>query len=91
MDSFTSRWEQIDWDDTALSINAKTARDVERALSADRLSRQDFMALISPAALPYIEPLAQRAQVLTRQRFGNVVGMYLPLYLSNLCSNDCTY
>ena len=91
MDSFKSCWEQIDWDDTALSINAKTAQDVERALGADRLSRQDFMALISPAALPYIETLAQRAQVLTRQRFGNVVGLYLPLYLSNLCSNDCTY
>ncbi|WP_376766104.1 2-iminoacetate synthase ThiH [Acerihabitans arboris] len=91
MDSFLNQWQRIDWDDTGLRIHANTARDVERALNAAQLTRQDFMALLSPAALPYLEPLAQRAQRLTRQRFGNVVGFYLPLYLSNLCANDCTY
>lgn len=91
MDTFTTHWSRVDWDDAGLRINTKTARDVERALNTDRLTREDFMALISPAALPYIEPLAQRAQQLTRQRFGNVINFYLPLYLSNLCSNDCTY
>ena len=49
------------------------------------------MALLSPAAADYLEPLAQRAQRLTRQRFGNTVSFYVPLYLSNLCANDCTY
>lgn len=91
MDTFLDHWRQLNWHDIALQINAKTAQDVERALSADRLTRQDFLALLSPAALPYLEPLAQRAQQLTRQRFGNVVNFYLPLYLSNLCSNDCSY
>lgn len=43
------------------------------------------------AAAAYLEPLAQRAQQLTRQRFGHVVSFYVPLYLSNLCANDCTY
>ncbi|AWQ46033.1 thiazole biosynthesis protein ThiH [Klebsiella oxytoca] len=90
-DDFSSRWQQLDWDDITLRINGKTARDVERALNADKLTRDDFMALISPAAAPYLEPLAQRAQQLTRQRFGNVVSFYVPLYLSNLCANDCTY
>ncbi|BEO88118.1 2-iminoacetate synthase ThiH [Serratia marcescens] len=90
-DDFSSRWQQLDWDDITLRINGKTARDVERALNADKLTRDDFMALISPAAAPYLEPLAQRAQLLTRQRFGNVVSFYVPLYLSNLCANDCTY
>ena len=47
--------------------------------------------MLSPAASEYLEPLAQRAQRLTRQRFGNVVSFYVPLYLSNLCANDCTY
>ena len=88
-DDFSSRWQQLDWDDITLRINGKTARDVERALTADKLTRDDFMALISPAAAPYLEPLAQRAQQLTRQRFGNVVSFYVPLYLSNLCANDC--
>jgi 2-iminoacetate synthase len=49
------------------------------------------MALLSPAASAYLEPLAQKAQRLTRQRFGNTVSFYVPLYLSNLCANDCTY
>ncbi|WP_409411801.1 radical SAM protein, partial [Escherichia coli] len=44
-----------------------------------------------PAASAYLEPMAQRAQRLTRQRFGNTVSFYVPLYLSNLCANDCTY
>ncbi|MBJ7224089.1 MULTISPECIES: 2-iminoacetate synthase ThiH [unclassified Brenneria] len=88
---FQTVWERLDWDDLTLRINSKTARDVEQALSAARPDREDFMALISPAAAPYLEPLAQRAQQLTRQRFGNTVSFYVPLYLSNLCSNDCTY
>ncbi|WP_118987085.1 2-iminoacetate synthase ThiH [Photorhabdus sp. CRCIA-P01] len=89
--SFSYRWQQLDWDDITLRINSKTAQDVERALSSNKLNLDDFMALLSPAAKPYIEPLAQRAQKLTRQRFGNTVGFYVPLYLSNLCANDCTY
>ncbi|XBS71767.1 2-iminoacetate synthase ThiH [Acerihabitans sp. KWT182] len=91
MNSFYNRWQCIQWDNTGLKINARTAEEVERALTADRPDLNDFMALLSPAAMPYLEPLAQRAQRLTRQRFGNVVNLYLPLYLSNLCSNDCTY
>lgn len=91
MADFETRWRQLDWDDTGLQINTCTARDVEQALNADRVTPRDFMALLSPAALAYLEPLARRAQRLTRQRFGNVVNFYLPLYLSNLCANDCTY
>ena len=89
--TFSDRWQQLDWDDLTLQLNSKTTRDVERALSADTLTTTDFMALISPAARPYLEIMAQKAQTLTRQRFGHVVGMYVPLYLSNLCANDCTY
>lgn len=88
---FQQIWQQLDWDDLTLRINSKTSRDVEHALDAQRLTREDFMALLSPAASHYLEALAQRAQQLTRQRFGNTVSFYVPLYLSNLCSNDCTY
>lgn len=91
MKTFTDRWRQLDWDDIRLRINSKTSADVERALNAPRPSRDDMMALLSPAASAYLEPLAQRAQTLTRQRFGNTVSFYVPLYLSNLCANDCTY
>lgn len=88
---FQQHWATLDWDDLSLRINSKTPADVERALNAPRVSREDFMALISPAALPYLEPMAQKAQQLTRQRFGNTVSFFAPLYLSNLCANDCTY
>ncbi len=78
-DDFSHRWQQLNWDEITLRINSKTAQDVEHALQAPRLTREDFMALISPAAAAYLEPLAQRAQQLTRQRFGNVVSFYVPL------------
>ena len=91
MKTFTDRWRELEWDDIRLRINGKTAADVERALNASALNRDDLMALLSPAAADYLEPLAQRAQKLTRQRFGNTVSFYVPLYLSNLCANDCTY
>lgn len=89
--TFTDRWRELDWDDITLRINSKTAADVERALAAQKLTRDDFMALLSPATSQFLEPLAQKAQYLTRQRFGNTVSFYVPLYLSNLCANDCTY
>ncbi|STW32293.1 thiazole biosynthesis protein ThiH [Klebsiella michiganensis] len=48
MNTFTDRWRQLDWDDIRLRINGKTPADVERALAAKQLSRDDMMALLSP-------------------------------------------
>ena len=89
--SFLDRWQELDWDDMGMQIRAKTALDVERALNAQRRTLADFMALISPAAEPFLPRMAELAERLTRQRFGNTVGFYVPLYLSNLCANDCSY
>ncbi|CAM2985091.1 2-iminoacetate synthase ThiH [Moritella viscosa] len=89
--SFYEQLQKLDWDDIRLSIYAKTAADVERALTKERLDLDDFQALISPAAEPYLEQMAQRSVQLTRQRFGNTIQFYVPLYLSNMCSNICTY
>ncbi len=61
MKTFSDRWRQLDWDDIHLRINGKTAADVERALNASQLTRDDMMALLSPAASGYLEPLAQRS------------------------------
>ncbi|MBW3545131.1 MAG: 2-iminoacetate synthase ThiH, partial [Bacteroidetes bacterium] len=52
---------------------------------------EDFKALISPAAAPYLEQMAQQSHLLTRKRFGNTMQLYIPLYLSNECQNICTY
>lgn len=90
-DDFSNYWQQLNWDNISLQINSKTIYDVELALNAKKPTLENFMSLISPAAAAYLEPLAQRAQQLTRQRFGNIVSLYVPLYLSNLCANDCTY
>ncbi|MFD2785802.1 2-iminoacetate synthase ThiH [Hymenobacter rubripertinctus] len=89
--SFRPIFEAHDWDDTKASIYAKTAADVERALAAPRRTLEDFMALISPAAAPYLERMAGLSQELTRRRFGNTMQLYVPLYLSNECQNICTY
>lgn len=73
------------------SIESKTSSDVERALAAERLRPDDLQALLSPAAAPYLERMAERAHRLTLQRFGKNILLYAPLYLSNLCVNGCRY
>src|SRR5688500_9664542 len=91
MSSFTDIFRSFDWDNTKASIYAKTGQDVERALAADKRTLEDFKALISPAAAPYLEQMAAISQQLTLKRFGKVIQLYLPLYLSNECNNICTY
>ena len=49
-ESFLDRWQELEWDDIGMRIRAKTAADVERALTTSRRTLADFMALISPAA-----------------------------------------
>lgn len=71
--------------------HAYTAADVRRALSHDTLSPEDFAALLSPAAFPFLEELAQRAQEETRRHFGNAVCLFTPLYIANYCENYCIY
>ncbi|ELA8132798.1 2-iminoacetate synthase ThiH [Vibrio parahaemolyticus] len=89
--SFYDRFQQLDWDDISMSIYAKTAQDVERALAKPKRDLEDFKALISPAAELYLEQMAKLSYSLTRKRFGNTMSLYIPLYLSNLCANACTY
>lgn len=90
--SFADVIARYDWDEVRAGIQAQTTADVERALSRPGAGRQeDFMALISPAGAAYLEPMAQLSQRLTVERFGRCVQMYVPVYLSNYCSNICTY
>ncbi len=91
MNNFFELFKTYDWDQTKASIYAKTARDVEHALVANTRTLEDFKALISPAAANYLEQMATLSQQLTLKRFGKVLQMYVPLYLSNECSNICTY
>ena len=75
----------------AYDYEAFSARDVEQALAKDTLSPRDFQALLSPAADPYLEEMARRAQAETRRHFGNSVMLFTPVYISNYCENLCIY
>lgn len=67
-------------------------RDVESALGrAGELSLRDLAVLLSPAARPYLEPMAREAHRLTRRQFGRTISLYAPMYISNLCAADCVY
>ncbi len=65
--------------------------DVIHCLNKPTHSPSDLITLLSPAAENYIEQLAQKSQRITRQRFGNTIQLFIPMYLSNECFNTCTY
>lgn len=89
--SFEDIFRQYSWNDVKAAIYAKTPRDVEEALRRRHRTIADFMALVSPAATPYLEQMAALSRQLTQQRFGKTIQLYVPLYLSNECQNICTY
>ncbi len=88
---FQEEFEKYNWDEVHDRIYSKTTVDVERALAKTRRDIDDFIALISPAAAPYLEQMAQLSQKITQKRFGKTVQLYAPLYLSNECQNICNY
>ena len=75
----------------AFDYDAYTAGDVERALSHETCSIEDFKALLSPAAAPYLEVMARKAEEITKNHFGNTVYIFTPLYIANYCQNYCIY
>lgn len=91
--------EQIDSDIKDKVIEAMNAyepdkyteNDVLQALEHDTKTIEDFKALLSPAALPFLEAIAQQAKAETRKHFGNSINMFTPLYISNYCENYCIY
>lgn len=88
---FSEELEKYSWDETTRQIYSKTASDVELALSKSHPDIDDFMALISPAAAPYLEQMAVLSRKYTLQRFGKTISLYIPLYITNSCTNFCVY
>ena len=91
MTTFKSVFEQYDWESIQSKIYQTSAKEVELALAKNKRNLDDFLALISPAAQPYLEQMAQISHESTKKRFGKTIQMYAPLYLSNECQNICTY
>ena len=88
---FSDELENISWEETTERIHAKTDADVRRALSKEHCNVEDFMALVSPAATPYLETMARLSKKYTEARFGKTISMFVPLYITNSCTNSCVY
>ena len=92
---FSEVVRQWDWDETASRFDTFTERDVLRVLAkasgGKQLTPEEFMVLISPAAENHLEEMAQLSRMFTRERFGKTISMYIPLYVSNACTNKCVY
>jgi 2-iminoacetate synthase len=91
MSEFLEIFRKHHWNETQQSFAEITAQDVEVALTAEVPSLSHLAALLSPAALPYLEQMAQKSRRLSLCNFGRTVQMFAPLYLSNRCTNICTY
>jgi 2-iminoacetate synthase len=90
--SFRQELETYPAADLQAAMNGVRPADVRHALeTSSRSSFQDFIALISPAATPFLEAMAAKSQALTRRRFGRTIQLYAPVYLSSYCVNSCTY
>lgn len=83
--------ENYDWNEVTERIYSKTDADVRRALGRQHLDIDDFMALLSPAAAPYLEQMAALSRKYTEARFGRTMSMFIPLYITNSCTNSCIY
>ncbi len=88
---FSEELKKIDWQETTERIASMKDQDVRRALTKSHCDVNDFMALISPAAEPYLETMARLSRRYTEERFGKTISMFIPLYITNSCSNSCVY
>ncbi|BFK86910.1 2-iminoacetate synthase ThiH [Pseudoflavonifractor gallinarum] len=83
--------QQVMYQMNSFDYSFYTARDVRAALDHETCSVEDFKALLSPAAEPFLEEMAQKARMETSKHFGNTVYLFTPLYIANYCENYCVY
>ena len=83
--------DKVLWEMNNYDYSRYTAKDVKAALEHETCTIEDFKALLSPAAEPFLELIAQRARLETSRHFGNTVYMFTPLYIANYCENYCVY
>lgn len=85
------RFAQYEGLDFAAECAKAAKKDIPALLHKERLQPDEFLALLSGAAAPYLEAMAAKARALTLQHFGKTIQLYRPLYLSNYCTNECLY
>ena len=89
--SFVAAFNALPFPDLLRRAREADSAEVRRLLHNGPQSLSDFAALLSPGASGLLETLCERSQALTRQRFGRVIRLFAPLYLSNECINNCSY
>jgi len=89
--SFLAQFDRLPLADLLARAHTAGPAEVRAALAQDPRSLAGFAALLSPAAGEFLPEMARRARALTLQRFGRVVRLFAPLYLSNECINNCWY
>ncbi|MBP2033683.1 2-iminoacetate synthase [Clostridium algifaecis] len=82
------KYDNFDFDGFFDSV---TDEQIESILLKDRISREDFLALLSPTAEKYLEPMARKAKEITLRNFGKSIVLYTPMYIANYCTNGCIY
>lgn len=95
-EGFAQEIDRYSWQGTIDAVDSTTEADVRRVLAkaeagSPALSPEDFMCLISEAADPFLERMAALAAAITRRRFGKTMSLYIPMYVSNACTNKCVY
>ncbi len=95
-EGFAQEIDRYSWQGTIDAVDSTTEADVRRVLAkaaagGPALTPEDFMCLISEAADPFLEEMAAMAAGITRRRFGKTMSLYIPMYVSNACTNKCVY
>lgn len=89
--TFVEQFNELPLNDLQQLSTATTEDQAQRSISKSRLTLNDFAHLISPAGGDLLEQMGAKSQELTRQRFGRVIRLFAPLYVSNECINNCQY
>ena len=87
----SQRFEEVQAAMQAFEQTTYTAKEVQAALRSTACTVQEFAALLSPAAQPFLEQMAEKAKREREKHFGNCVQLFTPLYISNYCENECVY
>lgn len=93
---FADEIDRWSWEKTDEAIKSVTESDVRRVLAKaeanrEQLTPDDFICLISPAATPFLEKMAELSRRFTLERYGKTISLYIPMYVSNACANACVY
>ena len=82
------QWKDFDFERYFAEV---TDDDVLNSIYKEKLTEYDLLNLLSPKAKNHLERMARRAQEIKTQHFGNIISLYMPIYISNFCTNNCTY